>query len=85
MAATVTSPNLAGRRRFPARRRAAACPPREVTTVERAYDEHAQRGLEHDEAMAATAVQLRVSVHAVQRALAARGPVPTLAALAPPG
>jgi hypothetical protein len=85
MPATATFPNLAGRRRFPARRRAAGCTPREVPAVELAYDEHSQRGLEHDEAVAATAVQLRVSVHQVQRALAARGPAPTLAALATPG
>jgi hypothetical protein len=93
MPVTATPPNLAGRQRFPSRRRAAPCPPREAPSsrrraacdahaVELAYDDHAQRGLEHDEAVAATAVQLLVSVHRVQRVLAARAPAPTLAALA---
>ncbi len=78
--ATATSPNLAARRRFPARRRAVGCPPREVPAVERAYDDHAQRGLEHYDAVAATAVQLRMSVHQVERVLATRAPAPTLLA-----
>jgi hypothetical protein len=87
------SPNLSGSRRLRSRRAAGgrecasaerrgsrrhpACDPHALEVV---YDDYAQRGLEHEDAVAATAVQLLVSVHQVQHALAARGPAPTLAA-----
>jgi hypothetical protein len=93
MPAAATSPGLAGRRSFAPRRRAGECPPPAAPALRRrpeldahavqiVYDDNAQRGLEHDEAVAATAMRLRVSVHQVQRAIAARGPAPTLATLA---
>ena len=54
-----------------------AAPESDPRAVGLAFEANAQRGLEHDEAVAATAVELRVSVHRVQRALASREPVPT--------
>jgi hypothetical protein len=56
-------------RRDPTFGRAAYGAAPDAHTLELAYDDHAQRGLEHEAAVAATAVQLGVSVHRVQSAL----------------